>query len=67
MTAEEVAAKLGGVVTPSTPEEIAQRKAEIEAGAKWRAEMVAKIKALPEPERSKQWERWQNRLAKWRN
>jgi len=41
--------------------------ASIEAGEKWRAEMEAKIKAMSEPERSKQWERWQNRLAKWQN
>ena len=44
-----------------------ERVAAMEAGEKWRAEMEANIKAMPEPERSKQWERWQYRLAKWQN
>jgi hypothetical protein len=61
MTPEEIA-KYGGIeVSPSNPERVAA----MEAAAKWRAEMEAKIKAMPEPERSKKWERWQNRLAKW--
>jgi hypothetical protein len=63
MTIEEIEAYLGHKVerVKATPEDIALE----EAGAKWRAEMEAKIKAMPEPERSKQWERWENRLSKW--
>lgn len=63
MTSEEICALAGITPSETTPEE----RAATEAGKKWRAEMEAKIKAMPEPERSKQWERWQNRLAKWQN
>ena len=61
MTDQEIEVLTGIKARPLTPQE----KASIESGKKWRAEMEAKIKAMPEPERSKQWERWQNRLAKW--
>jgi len=53
MTEEEFYKLTGKRPLPPDPEFAAR----IEAGAKWRAEMEAKIKAMPEPERSKQWER----------
>jgi len=61
MTDEEFEVLTGIKARPLTPQE----KASIEAGKKWRAEMEAKIKAMPEPERSEQSELWQDRLAKW--
>lgn len=63
MTSEEIAAKLGTTVQPLSE----NNREAMEAAATWRAEMEAKIKAMPEPERTEQWERWQNRLAKWRD
>ena len=63
MTSQEIADKLGTTVQPLSD----SNRAAIEAGDKWRSEMEAKIKAMPEPERTEQWERWQNRMAKWQD
>ena len=63
MTIEEWAKYAGVEVSPPNP----KLAAELEEAAKWRAEMEAKIQAMPEPERSEQWELWQNRVAKWNN
>ena len=63
MTAQEIADRLGGQVPPLSD----KTKARLEEAAKWRADMEAKIQAMPEPERSKQWELYQKRMAKWNN